>query len=289
MTEASERKDIGSLSPVAILREAVRALPAMKYAVGALGLVAVVAIVAAWQIEFRVAAFGAVVVLVLMVAVLVFAKLTQVGPKHFVWPALLFMWAFVALTIASGVVLFTAATFKRPRAFHELIFGDAPPSDGDGTTDRPRPEFVTEFVYPPDAIERGELAIEPGRGWPAGEMDGFLRPSRVAFGVIDQASRAFQLDMVIKNTTDKPIMLDLSERFFSMADDQGREARLVYFCCRSRGELLSPDQERTVQLMFEDREWYGKDVRAIRISIRVRGLLPVIRASWNVAPLATAE
>src|SRR5262245_58475132 len=96
------------LTPFNALNRAVRAVPAMKYALAVLGLVAVVAIVAAWRIDFRVAVFGAVIILVLMVAVLIFARLTKLAPRYFVAPAVFFMWTFVLLTAATGIALFTA-------------------------------------------------------------------------------------------------------------------------------------------------------------------------------------
>jgi len=116
-----------SLSPISALKEAVKAVPAMKYALAVLGLVAVVAIAAAWRVNFKVAVFGAVIILILMVALLVFARLTVVGAGFFLLPALILLYTFVLLTAATGVLLFTAAAFKWPPALHELIFGPASP------------------------------------------------------------------------------------------------------------------------------------------------------------------
>ena len=101
-------------------------MPAMKYALAVLGLVAVVATIAAWRVNFKVAVFGAVIILILMVAVLVFARLTAIGAGFFLLPALILLYAFVLLTTATGLLLFTAAAFKWPPALHELIFGLAP-------------------------------------------------------------------------------------------------------------------------------------------------------------------
>src|SRR5215475_12800790 len=118
----SENRGKGSLNPLTILKDAVKAVPAMKYALAVLGLVAVVAIVSLWRVKYEVAIFGAVIILGLMVPVLVFAKLTKVAPKYFLGPARAFMWAFVILPIVAGTCLFTAAAFKQPQALYELIF-----------------------------------------------------------------------------------------------------------------------------------------------------------------------
>ena len=90
-------------SPVSALKEAVKAVPAMKYALAVLGLVAVVATIAAWRVNFKVAVFGAVIILILMVAVLVFARLTAIGAGFFLLPALILLYTFVVLTTATGV------------------------------------------------------------------------------------------------------------------------------------------------------------------------------------------
>jgi len=113
-------------SPISALKEAIKAVPAMKYAVAVLGLVAVVAIAATWRVNFKVAVFGAVIILILMVSVLVFARLTALGAGIFLVPAKIFLYTFVILTAGTGVLLLTAAAFKWPPALHELIFGPAP-------------------------------------------------------------------------------------------------------------------------------------------------------------------
>ena len=115
-----------SWSPFSALKEAVKAVPAMKYAVAVLGLVAVVAIAAAWRVNFKVAVFGAGIILILMVSVLVFARLTAFGAGLFLLPAMILLYTFVILTAAAGVRLFTAAAFKWPPDLHELIFRPVP-------------------------------------------------------------------------------------------------------------------------------------------------------------------
>src|ERR1043166_1262904 len=89
-----------NLLPMKILREAIRAVPAVKYALGVAGIIAVVAIVKSFGIGPQFAVFGAIITLVLMVALVVFAKLTTTAPRHFKLPVLVLMWSFLGLTIA---------------------------------------------------------------------------------------------------------------------------------------------------------------------------------------------
>ena len=109
------------LAPFRILREATRAVPAVRYALGVAGIVAVVAIVSAFGIGYRVAFVGALLTLVLMVALVVFAKLTTTAPKHFLMPVKVLMWSFLVLFIATALMMFTSVFFKVPVDLQEWI------------------------------------------------------------------------------------------------------------------------------------------------------------------------
>lgn len=103
-----------------IVRESIKAVPAMKYALAVAGLLAVVALVGAFKVSPQMAVLGALVTLVLMVAMVVFARLTTTAPRHFFLPAQIMMWAFLGLTIATACLLFTSAFFQWPRGLREL-------------------------------------------------------------------------------------------------------------------------------------------------------------------------
>ena len=147
--------------------------------------------------------------------------------------------------------------------------------------------FAPAFVYSPESLERTEYVSESGR-LPAEKIDDFLRVSRVAFGRDKERHRLFQITVTLKNTSIMPIQLDLTPRFFSLTDDHGRAARLAYFCCTSQGDLLSPGQEREIQLFFEGTGWEGKNLSARYLFFRIGGLLPIVRATWKFQTLATA-
>ncbi|MEO8425779.1 MAG: HEAT repeat domain-containing protein [Verrucomicrobiota bacterium] len=114
-----------------IIKESIRAVPAMKYALAVVGIVAVVGMVRAFNLSPAVAVFGAVITLVLMVAMVIFARLTTAAPKHFLLPAQVMMWSFLALSIATASLLFTCAFFKWPRPVDELITTHRATSDND--------------------------------------------------------------------------------------------------------------------------------------------------------------
>lgn len=123
------------------------------------------------------------------------------------------------------------------------------------------------------------------------DPNGFLTLVDAAYGTAradERAPNMFRLELRITNTAAAPIHLDLTERFFTLEDDRGRQAILRDFCCRAQGDLLASGQSRTVVLFFHSSEWYGKEIGARRILLKVTGLLPVERATWEFPVLATA-
>ena len=114
---------MNGIQPTKILREAIRAVPAVKYALGVAGIVAVVAIVQAFRLDLKVAVFGTIVMFTFMVLLVVFAKLTTIAPKYILLPVLVTMWAFLVLAIASACLLFSTTFFGIPKGFHDLLFG----------------------------------------------------------------------------------------------------------------------------------------------------------------------
>jgi hypothetical protein len=96
-----------------------------------------------------------------MVAVLVFARLTAFRAGFFFVPALILLYSFVLLTVATGVFLFTAVAFKWPPAVRELIFGHAPVT--------PVPPSPKEWEVRPIQVES-----EDGQMSTVSYMDGYF-------------------------------------------------------------------------------------------------------------------
>lgn len=100
--------------PYQILQEAIRAVPAVKYALGVTGIVAAIAIVKSLGMDLRIAVFGTIITFVLMVVLVIFAKFSTMAPRHFLVPILVMVWSFLTLTIAIAALLFTSVFFKHP-------------------------------------------------------------------------------------------------------------------------------------------------------------------------------
>jgi hypothetical protein len=149
--------------------------------------------------------------------------------------------------------------------------------------------FLTILVFPPNAIERTEYSLDPGSSFPQNRGD-VVTLERVAFGRVSHDYNAFNIIVAVTNTTARPILLDLTHRFFDLEDDQGRKAELLYFCCKASGEPLGPGQQRQIQLMYRSPPgWEGKALSAHMIYFRISGLLPLLRGTWTFRPLATAD
>ena len=115
--EAQQDTDLGAPSqPLAlsVLRQAINAVPAVEYALGIAGIISVLAIVNLLNLDFRIAIVGAVVMLVLMTALLIFARLATMKTNAFRAPAVILMWFSLALTILSATLLFISLFFRWP-------------------------------------------------------------------------------------------------------------------------------------------------------------------------------
>lgn len=103
-----------AMNPFSVLREAIRAVPAVRYALAVAGIISVIAIVQAFNIGLRVALVGAIAVLVLMVVMVIFARLSRTAGHALNLPALVLTWFCLALTIATATVLFFSVFFRVP-------------------------------------------------------------------------------------------------------------------------------------------------------------------------------
>ena len=100
-----------NVNPFRVLKEAIKQVPALKYALGVAGIAAAAAIVKSLVSDLRVAVFGIILMVVLMTVLVVFAKLTAIASKDFKLPALVLLWFSLLLVIAVSSLLFTSTFF----------------------------------------------------------------------------------------------------------------------------------------------------------------------------------
>jgi hypothetical protein len=102
-------------TPLAILRESIRSVPAaVKYALGVAGLASVIAIVRSLSIDYRVAVFGTILVLLLVALLVVFARLSRLTAPGFRLLAMVFTWFALILVSAAAFAMFLSVFFRWP-------------------------------------------------------------------------------------------------------------------------------------------------------------------------------
>jgi hypothetical protein len=148
------------LTPWTILQAAIKAVPALKYALGVLGIVSAITIIKVFGIDFRVAVFGTIIMVVLMVALVVFAALTKVRSPQVRSAALVLMWSFLVLTILSAAFLFTSAFFDYPKPLSNLLgggIGENPLTSGQAKTSAQTSQLETTKQSETTAKDRLEI------------------------------------------------------------------------------------------------------------------------------------
>jgi hypothetical protein len=142
-------------SPLNIFKEAMKKIPQLKWGLGILGIIAlIVFVVSSFKISLRLAVFGTLIMIFLMILLVIFAALTKAsGALKVAAVGLLF--AVLLLGIATGACLFTSVFFKWPVNLQNWITGGDGP--GPGPTPTPSP---TPTVTPPDSAS---IVLREGR------------------------------------------------------------------------------------------------------------------------------
>jgi hypothetical protein len=114
---------IVSLAPISVLNEAVKAVPAVRYALGVGGIVAVIALIYTFPINPRVAFVGVVAMFVFMGVLVVFAAASTLRDGAIVWPALVFTWFVLIMFMATAASLFSCVFFGKPLDLQDWLTG----------------------------------------------------------------------------------------------------------------------------------------------------------------------
>ena len=107
--------------PFEVLRVAIKAVPAVKYALGVAGVMAALAIGRAFFSSTHVALIGALSMLGLMVLLLVFSAASKLGPRFLQLPALVLTWAILIIFVLCASLTVTSAFFEWPKPLPDLI------------------------------------------------------------------------------------------------------------------------------------------------------------------------
>jgi ABC-type branched-subunit amino acid transport system substrate-binding protein len=132
--------------PLQLLREAITAVPSLRYALGVVGLVSVIAIAGALNVDYRVAVFGTPILLFLMIALVIFAKLSATASEVFRLPVIVLLWAGVILTVGTASMLITSAFFGRPIDLTRIFAFSSSAVLSANAADRPQIAFKVGII-----------------------------------------------------------------------------------------------------------------------------------------------
>ena len=104
-----------------VLQEAIKAVPAVRFAFGIAGIAAALAIIVSLFTDPLIALFGTIVMFLLMVVLVIFAALTKQSRESLRLPMLFLTWCSVVLTMATASFLFTSTFFKWPVNLQSLL------------------------------------------------------------------------------------------------------------------------------------------------------------------------
>jgi hypothetical protein len=133
--------------PLSVLKQAIKAVPAVKYALGVGGIVSVVAIVVGgFKIDIRVAVFGSIIMFVLMVVLVIFAKLTGQASSNIYTAAMVFTWFCLILFMATAGCLFWSVFFGKPVDLRSVWASEKPLSEVHSEAPTARDSSLTKSV-----------------------------------------------------------------------------------------------------------------------------------------------
>ena len=129
---------------LSIVREAVKNNPALKYSFGVLGIVAIVAIIASFRLDYRLAVVGGLIVLFSSALVLLFSKLSEASDGVFRIPALVMLWFSLMAAIVVLSLLTTSVFFSKPLDLSFWLTGGS--ASGESPSDDLEDLFETSDV-----------------------------------------------------------------------------------------------------------------------------------------------
>jgi hypothetical protein len=112
------------LSPMSVVQEAIKAVPAVKWALGVGGLLAIVALLYTFKLHAFVAFVGLIVLFCFMGVLVVFARASTLRSGHMFHPAMVFTWFTLTMFMATTLSLFLSVFFSWPLDLERSLTGE---------------------------------------------------------------------------------------------------------------------------------------------------------------------
>jgi hypothetical protein len=111
-----------SPDPLAVLKEAIKAVPAVRYALGVVGIAAAASLIRAYFSSTRIAIYATLAVLGLMILLWAFAQLARLPEKWLKYPSLVVAWSLLGAFACMPILLVSSVFFDKPKPFVELRY-----------------------------------------------------------------------------------------------------------------------------------------------------------------------
>lgn len=106
--------------PLAVLREAIKNVPAVRYASGVLGVAAAASLIRSYFSSMRIGVYATLAVLGLMLLLWIFAMLARLPDKSLKYPSIVVAWSLFSVVGCVPILLVLSVFFNVPRPFPEL-------------------------------------------------------------------------------------------------------------------------------------------------------------------------
>ena len=206
------------------VREAIKAVPAVKWALGVGGIASVIAIVAAFGLDVRLAAIGVVVMIPLMTLLVVFARAATLSSRAMRLPALVLAWFVLVAFMAASIGLLTSVFFDRPVPLKHWLSGTERAHDPRSKTIVIMDSSLPGVVYSSPGREPGTTNFEDLdnllRGLPGFDLR-IVRELTNPTWIRDDAVRQQDPDLIIMHAScfySETTPADPSERLVSFVE-----------------------------------------------------------------------
>jgi hypothetical protein len=166
------------ITPISFLTRALNAVPAVRYALGIGGIIAVIAIAFSFGISAKVALFGTMIMLILMVVLVIFAALAAEPTSAFRIPAIVFTWFGLLLFMATSILLLTSVFWASPLNLRSLLGIPDPSQKNAGPTPADPTSHTAPNQTPPTQATPTEPAQTPTGTRPGGSPSGASRSAQ---------------------------------------------------------------------------------------------------------------
>lgn len=229
-----------------LVKEAIRAVPAVRFALGVAGVIAAFSLVIAFVGSPKAALFAFGLMLGLMTLLLLFALVARTAGAYLHRPALFLVWSVTLLFVVSSALTVTSVFFDWPKPFEDLV------------------TFVAESLLPgpplelaPDPEAEARLALLQARGlMVSGDSDRAKRHLEAAieaarYNPAAQEQLLVELGTLSLRNRDIPGAYDALERAVSLSPENQEAHKLVAALYLQRGDLAAAEHSLRTALHLE--------------------------------------